>query len=580
MDRPFHGMGVAAREKNPDIGRLRAEIVTGVQHHRGQRLHILQIGLGTFNTFVHNLTDPDEEHWNLTWLLGASSNRSKDLLGVGVEPVPEHVSRLRPALKSLPNASLVQAAIGKGDEKVTVSTVTHEHVLQCLGEVQPSEQQSFCDAVSFLRNMYCVGQVHPEFPYWNNNIEEKYGLTVKTEQVEVAALSYATLSHMLDIGGVEILMIDAEGHDCQILQSMIEHCIAEESRNVHAWPEVVQFETMGHSNHVGDPSENSSSEQDTIRSLQSWGYLLYCVGQDTLMVHGESLSAEPRLQDWTAEISCGYCGLKEQKAWPLIQVYGRGVLCWECNEVSRRFGPSVWERWEQIPVELEDVAPNWRVESATSDGTDLWVVGVDGRVVCCRSGSWEDLGGVLKTISVSDGGAEVWGIDREGSLAHQVSNKWVVVPTDTKMQDVEVSGDGSAVWCVDVEHSIHVFTIADQKWDIKSGYLQQLSLIQGGSEVCGINLYNEVYRWSSWRDWDSDWERIDGELFHISMSDDGYHIWGIGASNTVWYKAGRRGYWLKIPGRLTKVKVSRDGSKVYGIDVHGGLWAFELLEYW
>ncbi len=110
-------MGVAAREKNVDIGRLQAETVTGVQHYRGQRLNILHIGLGTFGTFVQHLTEPDEEHWNLGLLLGASSTSSKDLLAVGVEPVPEHISRLRLALTSLPNASLVQAAIGQRDEK-------------------------------------------------------------------------------------------------------------------------------------------------------------------------------------------------------------------------------------------------------------------------------------------------------------------------------------------------------------------------------------------------------------------------------------------------------------------------------
>ena len=49
---------------------------------------------------------------------------------------------------------------------------------------------------------------------------------------------------MLNFRGTDVLMIDAEGHDCQILQSMIDHC--ETAGDDSLWPDVIQFETMGH----------------------------------------------------------------------------------------------------------------------------------------------------------------------------------------------------------------------------------------------------------------------------------------------------------------------------------------------
>ena len=106
--------------------------VHGLKQYKFRRLNVLQIGLGTFGTFFQNLAQPGEDEPFITWLLDTCSNKSKSLFGVGVEPVTEHVARLSPTLKELPNATLVEAAIGMRDETVKIHAVTKDFMDCCL----------------------------------------------------------------------------------------------------------------------------------------------------------------------------------------------------------------------------------------------------------------------------------------------------------------------------------------------------------------------------------------------------------------------------------------------------------------
>ena len=99
-------------------------LITGVHDFGYQRLNVLQIGLGTFSTFVQNLTTPDEVYYDVKWMLSACSNHSSTILGVGVEPVAEHIECLQPALKKLRRSSLVQAAVGKRLSTTTIYAIT------------------------------------------------------------------------------------------------------------------------------------------------------------------------------------------------------------------------------------------------------------------------------------------------------------------------------------------------------------------------------------------------------------------------------------------------------------------------
>ena len=85
------------------------EVVTGVRDFEGQRLHILQIGLGTFGTVVQNLTDPEEGNHSVGWLMEGVSDTTQSLRSVSVEPVPEHVETLRPALQKLAKPIVMRA---------------------------------------------------------------------------------------------------------------------------------------------------------------------------------------------------------------------------------------------------------------------------------------------------------------------------------------------------------------------------------------------------------------------------------------------------------------------------------------
>ena len=118
--------------------------------------------------------------------------------------------------------------------------------------------------------MSCVGDKHPWFQDLSAQLEKEYGVGVRMEAVASQSLSYADLSWLLRIGGVEVLIIDAEGHDCRILQSMIDHCAVYPG----AWPDAIQFETMG----LNDMQGSYNTEEHILDLLNKHGYVLACKG--------------------------------------------------------------------------------------------------------------------------------------------------------------------------------------------------------------------------------------------------------------------------------------------------------------
>ena len=74
-------------------------LMLGKKDFKGEKLHMLQIGLGNFGTFVQYLANPSEApayNAGIDWLLYATSNDfdNRTFLGVGVEPVVEHLKEL------------------------------------------------------------------------------------------------------------------------------------------------------------------------------------------------------------------------------------------------------------------------------------------------------------------------------------------------------------------------------------------------------------------------------------------------------------------------------------------------------
>ena len=107
--------------------------------------------------------------------------------------------------------------------------------------------------------------------------------------------------------GCEVLLVDAEGSDTKILRSMIVHCEDVERRGANAWPDVVQFETMGHC----DQREGVDAEAKMITQLETCGYVLvYWSFHNTVLVNGKPLRGQAdaercqRLQRWMRTLQC------------------------------------------------------------------------------------------------------------------------------------------------------------------------------------------------------------------------------------------------------------------------------------
>ena len=96
-------------------------------------------------------------------------------------------------------------------------------------------------------------------------------------------------------------MIDAEGHDVNILVSMLQHCNIVKSE----FPEVIMFESRGHCD-VLQHTAVGSAEADIIASLQNAGYRLlsYSYG-DTFLVWNQS--SRPELSGWLNSWVCYRC---------------------------------------------------------------------------------------------------------------------------------------------------------------------------------------------------------------------------------------------------------------------------------
>ena len=310
------------------------DLVIGTHDFKNKRLNILQIGLGTFSTFPENLTDPSAASPVLRDLLESSHNSSTALLGVGVEPVSKHVDRLRPCIKHLPNTTLVQASLGdeNPNEEVPLFELDEEHHKEALSELDPLRKKECEDRLLYLKNMSCVGQENPGFEGNQAYIAKHFGVSVRLRQVRARSFSYNALSSYLRFSGADVLMIDAEGHDCQILSSMIKHCLAE--GNGAAWPDIIQFETMRHN----DCKDGKGAEKSMLERFVEHGYFVACLGNDAQLVRGAALEEAPNVQRWLDSLSCGMCTNVGKLGVPFRwESDHRCYICWRCHSLCQNF---------------------------------------------------------------------------------------------------------------------------------------------------------------------------------------------------------------------------------------------------
>ena len=274
--------------------------------YEGKLVHVLQIGLGTFGTFLHGDAD-----W-MDVLLEASSRRPGDILkGIGVDPLEESVGPLEQLAiaEKQHSVSVMLAAVGEESGAVKLFCVPYKVRLNMRQELEHKMPQDYLTRgrvdrnLAYLENMSSIGSPNPDM---NATIAETYRLSQTNQELmevrDVQLVTYADIIQKHNCPGCEVLIIDAEGSDCAILRSMIHTCTTLEDAK---WPWVIRFETLGHA----DFKERNRVEESTVQDLQSHGYLLVEVHWDATLVYGRPLCA--RLARWADKhfrLKCITCG--------------------------------------------------------------------------------------------------------------------------------------------------------------------------------------------------------------------------------------------------------------------------------
>ena len=321
-------MASAAGERYPDQSQAGEGWTEGHRNFAGQNLHFLQIGLGNNTTFIQNIAGQlSEWSYNVDWLWQAASEWRWDIVrGVGVEPVGHLIHRHRPLLQWLPNVELVQAAVSDTEaEGMEMHVLTQQTQQHPLSQVDEHKKETLKYHFDLFNNMSSLGQLHPEISgniaYW----ERECGVKLPFDVQETDVWSYSRLAKTLNFVGCEVLMIDAEGHDTRILKSLIKHC----EEDPRAWPQVIQFETMGHCDQLKD----HPGEWEMISLLEAAGYLLVGYSHKDSYLVSNARASSRRLQSWLCQWKCGDCN--QSKRYPYVTT-GKGWFCPSCVGIQRR----------------------------------------------------------------------------------------------------------------------------------------------------------------------------------------------------------------------------------------------------
>ena len=289
-----------------------------------KKLNFIQIGLGTNCTFVHNLAGDKSDYNNaLAFFFEPSTEkRLEHVLGISVEPVARLVENIWPIASKMPGVQLVQAAMGECDQSGAEMKGLSEEVRELsVKQVHPDKRHQLTRDLEYLQNMSCLNSVHPFFPRCLNQIESDYGIKCDIECIEtVDVWSWEKLVIEYNFVGCEVMLLDAEGCDTKILRSLISFC----HDHPNHWPDMIQFETMGHC----DSIEGDGAEKATFDSLQREGYTHVALSDhNSYVVRTSLLEKKGRLQNWIYEWHCQTCYTK----WRLPYLSNHmGTYCKTC----------------------------------------------------------------------------------------------------------------------------------------------------------------------------------------------------------------------------------------------------------
>jgi len=165
-----------------------------------------------------------------------------------------------------------------------------------------------------------------------------------------------------------------------------------------------------------------------------------------------------------------------------------------------------------------------------ADSEDTFISGVNWRKV---------EGKKMIAIATSAGNKHVFGLDEDHNLWHRGGfyGEWEESESPGTFNEIDVNGDGTAVWAI------------DNKGD---GWLRQ--------------------------GYDVEWEKLSGfALKDVTVSADSVNVWGINTKGVAYWRPGKSetSYWAVRAGSVTKIAVSGDGSKVWATNGSGDTFCWD-----
>ena len=138
---------------------------TTCDDYGGKQLHVMQVGLGTFATFLHSDT-----YW-MDVLLGASTQRKDEpLRGIGVDPVEESVGPFEHLSwrRSERYVSAVLAAVGEQSGSVALYCLPYMARYKIRREMESKgfnwvKRAKVDRTMAYLENKSSVDLLHPDF---------------------------------------------------------------------------------------------------------------------------------------------------------------------------------------------------------------------------------------------------------------------------------------------------------------------------------------------------------------------------------------------------------------------------------
>ena len=128
--------------------------------YKGKPVHVIQIGFGTFDMFLH-----DDAAW-IDVLLQATSRRAGDKLkAIGVDPVEESAGPLQQvAMKKEQNyVSIMLAAVGEETGTVSLFCLPHTVRLKMRQELEHRMPKDYVSDTSTCRQQLVISREHVEY---------------------------------------------------------------------------------------------------------------------------------------------------------------------------------------------------------------------------------------------------------------------------------------------------------------------------------------------------------------------------------------------------------------------------------